>query len=644
MAMKRVLLLIAFLISNLVEGTSSATDLGCARDVENLFKHQYVNAKYSKQMISFSGKRRNDLGSYPSCMALPDDHATYCLIETKLVEGGLPLNTFFAECLPTSCKDVSAEKLLPFILGNASKLVSDVEMHCGNNKKLHVSVGDIVVATLCLLLVLASLAATALHYFESEVSEEPQCDEPRTPPRSGTNPGGQPSAVSQTLTTPLMPLASTNDANPSRPPAAKIAVSTARSLLLCFALQTNTKDVFTRGAARKYTSLDGIRGISMMWIILGHTVNFQALLGFENEADTYGQLTKFSFQFVIGGEYAVDTFFFLSGFLSTYVAIRRLGRGKTIPLVPAIVHRYLRLTPTLAFCVALYATLPEHMSQGPFWYKYAHEIRNCPKWWWSHLVYLNNFFPKHYHHQCMPWTWYLANDFQFFILGLLILVLYARTKRGAAALTGLLIIVSSVAAGVITDYYDLDTGASDETHDKLYDKPYIRMGAYLVGVLVAMLFAEVGDRKLPRKAASAAMIFAIGIMAVQVYILYNSYHHPWTRAAKAAYNSLTRLGFTVGLAVMVYLCVTNQGGLVQTFLSSDVLYPLATLTYCAYLVHPMIMRVVYFSRTQLFYHTDIEYASTYCGFLLAAYATATVVHLLVEVPFANLEGLLLKRA
>ena len=50
-------------------------------------------------------------------------------------------------------------------------------------------------------------------------------------------------------------------------------------------------------------------------------------------------------------------------------------------------------------------------------------------------------------------------------------------------------------------------------------------------------------------------------------------------------------------------------GWVNTLLSWKGIIPLSRLTYCAYLVHPIVMMTYYYSRRMLVYYTDLEMVS-----------------------------------
>jgi hypothetical protein len=45
------------------------------------------------------------------------------------------------------------------------------------------------------------------------------------------------------------------------------------------------------------------------------------------------------------------------------------------------------------FVIWFYTTLDPHLNKGPLWY--THQLGNpCNKYWWTNLLYINNFYPK----------------------------------------------------------------------------------------------------------------------------------------------------------------------------------------------------------------------------------------------------------
>lgn len=78
--------------------------------------------------------------------------------------------------------------------------------------------------------------------------------------------------------------------------------------------------------------------------------------------------------------------------------------------------------------------------------------------------YVNNFYPETFHSTCMSWTWYLANDMQFFVLGLLLLKINLKSVR-----VGVVLCVAFSIGGVVTGWLLLLKHRGN-TQDDYYDK------------------------------------------------------------------------------------------------------------------------------------------------------------------------------
>lgn len=49
----------------------------------------------------------------------------------------------------------------------------------------------------------------------------------------------------------------------------------------------------------------------------------------------------------------------------------------------------------------------------------------CPHFWWRNMLYIQNWFP--FQQLCMIWSWYLANDMQFYVWAVLVMLLFTRS-------------------------------------------------------------------------------------------------------------------------------------------------------------------------------------------------------------------------
>ncbi|CAL1277771.1 unnamed protein product [Larinioides sclopetarius] len=179
--------------------------------------------------------------------------------------------------------------------------------------------------------------------------------------------------------------------------------------------------------------------------------------------------------------------------------------------------------------------------------------------------------------------------------------------------------------------------------NKIYTKPYTRIEAYLVGVLLAYIIykrKENNSPKLNTKILGIGWILASGAaLACQ----FGLYHQKLSLVTASFYNALSRLGFSLGLCWVIFVCVIGQGDAVNSILSWKPLIPLSRLTYCAYLVHPVVMTAYFGSIRALIEFNHINVIMLYLGILFLSYVAALVTSILFESPVIRLERLLRNR-
>ena len=144
------------------------------------------------------------------------------------------------------------------------------------------------------------------------------------------------------------------------------------------------------------TCLNGLRVISMTWVILGHSYIFRGMNVDNNVIVNECVFSRFSFQAVENAAFSVDSFFFLSGVLVAYHSLREMGRlNGQFPFFHFYVHRYLRLTLTLVFVLFFGWFLTGHLPHGPFSKSLSDPFTTgCSKYWWTNLLYINNLYPR----------------------------------------------------------------------------------------------------------------------------------------------------------------------------------------------------------------------------------------------------------
>jgi hypothetical protein len=236
--------------------------------------------------------------------------------------------------------------------------------------------------------------------------------------------------------------------------------------------------------------LNAMRSISMMWIIVGHTLAVQSSVGYVNPAALLpptGMMTSPLGRMILSARYAVDTFFFIGGFLVMSGLLKRLdpavgevpkieeqeqvnkwkammtrwrivnpkhivigeyvsrlrqqaasaspankNHGKGFKwVIPFLLHRILRILPTYGFVLLLWWKIAVNLGDGPFWPRWATFVAQCDANAWTNMLFINNIFPRVQPFgetsECMYHAWYLGVDFQLcFFLAPIFVSLYLR--------------------------------------------------------------------------------------------------------------------------------------------------------------------------------------------------------------------------
>ncbi|PAA59551.1 hypothetical protein BOX15_Mlig030456g2, partial [Macrostomum lignano] len=441
-----------------------------------------------------------------------------------------------------------------------------------------------------------------------------------------------------------------------------------KSILLCFSVRTNAAKLMDqRQASSSLRCVNGIRFISMSWVILSHTY----MVGLIN-ASNLGQLVPqwlndWTFQAVLNATVSVDTFFVLSGLLATYLFLRELdrrgGQLKRINWLRFYLHRYWRLTAPYMLVLGAYTTLAQYLYDGPRYPRNGFDA-NCRTVWWRNLLYINNFFSMR--DMCMSWSWYLANDMQFYAVSPLFMTLMAKRPALGVAAAMLAIVASSVGLGVYCTLAGIGvfgpgTGGEEmwnrDALDSIYIRPWFRIGPYLVGSLAGMLThrllsAELVDARFPyrRQRGSLRLHWSVRLLGwataavLCLSVLYGLFDVQrglvvLSQPVASLYNATFRLAWSIGIAWVVVACCTGNGGLVSEFLSAGIFAPLSRLSYCAYLLHPVIIVAMETARRDTFQWNSWTPVGNFLAYLATSYGVAFGASLAFESPLIALERL-----
>ncbi|XP_072747379.1 nose resistant to fluoxetine protein 6-like isoform X2 [Anoplolepis gracilipes] len=403
-----------------------------------------------------------------------------------------------------------------------------------------------------------------------------------------------------------------------------------RKILMCFSIYTNTKIIFnTKLNADEVPILHGLKFLTMSWIIFLHTSLYML--------DYIGV--------------PVDIFFFLSGFLVAYIYFKDkiMDKGKTISInyeaklnefFTYIIRRFIRLTPAYMMMIGILQLNSAWYSKNSQFYPTFRSDEVCTKYWWRNLLYINNLF--NLDTMCMCWSWYLANDMQYFIIATLLLILSTVYFYVTVVILGVLLIGSIMLTGYISYIYEYvpTLGEQYRLMSVLYYPPWIRIGPYIIGIIIGYIVRRLNKKLTLKKKtvilgwcfSSACVIFALlGLYKQHISILY-----------AAIYVALSRILCAISIAWIIVTYFTKHGGIVNQLLSAKVFIPLSKLTYCAYLVNPFVIELIRSSSETSVHMELLPLVTMFIGYFVISYFCAYILSLMAEVPYILLMKMFLQ--
>ncbi len=409
-----------------------------------------------------------------------------------------------------------------------------------------------------------------------------------------------------------------------------------RSPLAAFSLRAGLRALFARpvppGAAPssgRLAPLDGVRALSILWVVVFHTAWFSGHL----PQPIYAELLFSPWMTPVWrGDFGVDVFFVLSGFLIGGMLIDEMTRTGRVRLGLFYLRRLLRLWPALAAAsIVELVGSPDRVPMA-----------------WATLLYLTDFVPVA--QTFMGWTWSLAIEEQFYLLcpWLLSALVPFETSWRVVALAAVTIALVIVAAVVVVrgSFIPLDSEIAINrplffwirAYDALYAKPWMRATPLVAGIVAALLHRE------PAVARALARARMGGTIGLVVALVAAAAATEWRlvagmpRAVEVLYLATYRTVFGCAVAYVLLLVVSEHpvGRWLGRLLSARVLYPIAQLSYAAYLVDPFVAVNSHKLFAPYARSAGVAMAALVPIDLVVTFSFAAVLHLFVERPFMEL--------
>ncbi|XP_053729500.1 O-acyltransferase like protein [Synchiropus splendidus] len=416
--------------------------------------------------------------------------------------------------------------------------------------------------------------------------------------------------------------------------------------LQTFSLHTTTQGVLSiSGNEGSYSSLNGIRVLSLLWIMCGHSVQFPVVNNLDNYKDWRSTVESSPLHVLaISGPIflAVDTFLLLGGLLSARTLLRSIHQAEDT-LSPSLVANYLlkritRIQPLHMFIICLAIGLISVIQWGPFWFPFLNTLTDCKAYWWANLLLVSNLLPVH--EICVPWTWYLSLDFQCYITTPLLVYIYRLSKGVFTVVAGVLMLLTILSGSLVTAVMHLpvfqpSTLTSDDYAMYYYVKPYTRYGPFLIGILTGIYMTMRQDKLLLKKwQAALGWFLCLASMALVVGLAYALRETPSGPSLQhALYQGLHRHVWALAVTWIILACEEGFGGFVKTLLSLRVWTPLANISFACYLTHPLFI-ILYISLQETpIHYTNINFMYMFLSHLVLTLVVSLLLTILVERPY-----------
>lgn len=274
---------------------------------------------------------------------------------------------------------------------------------------------------------------------------------------------------------------------------------------------------------RPLSPLHALRVLATLWVILGNIVVYMMPV-IRNLPDVeYAVTHSWTSQVILSSVLANDCFLVLGGFFAGHSFLVRLKavnrksafadisnlRYGCIDVPRMYASRLVRILPTYGLVLASLITISGKLNPGPLHSVFQNNaVEPCRELWWSNILLINNLYPQtgttgsdwYSAKACMSWTWYLAVDWELYIISPIFVMLYWKHRK-----IGWIFLVMTLlgAIGVqiwlamhfhysMNPFHYLNT--IDEYHTVASIKPYTRCVPYLMGLGAAMIFHNEAGR------------------------------------------------------------------------------------------------------------------------------------------------------
>ena len=378
-------------------------------------------------------------------------------------------------------------------------------------------------------------------------------------------------------------------------------------LYISFSAYTNGRKLFDieeNKSPNAINCLNGIRALSVFWIVFGHRMNNQLNVPTANVLEVLEFFDSFPSVVVSTYHLAVDTFFLMGGLLVTISVMQAHEKGR-LNILKMIYHRYIRYTPVwaviLLYTISIFRfTVSGHFTGG---------IREpCVKLWWATLLHIQNYVEPT--GMCLNFVWYLSADFQLFIISPFLIypaIRYGQKYLWSIPLLGFMSTIYLLVMSLVFEIHVIGrtTKAQEMIPKWIYFPTHARIAPWMIGITLGYILFKLRNKKIKISETLNATMWIIALSLIMVVVattfpLINPLtNQNTTLVANAIYTAFFRMTWALGIAWIIFACHhLKTGGVIKWFLELRQFQPICRMGLSIYLVHCIYQLTTMFNTKQ----------------------------------------------
>ncbi|KAF5285094.1 hypothetical protein FQA39_LY16783 [Lamprigera yunnana] len=402
-------------------------------------------------------------------------------------------------------------------------------------------------------------------------------------------------------------------------------------LLKSFSLISNGERLLTVTGPKEdqILCLFGIRVFTMAWIVYFHVMLLK--MGTTSQLHIDEWRNTVTSKILYGAPLGVDTFFLISGLLLSYNERNSLKKCVKFNIIKFYINRYLRLTPTLAVIILVCVAFVTYLGVGPMLITQNISSMNCRRYWWSALLYVQNF--VNVDDMCVGESWYLCVEMQIFLVSPLLLIPLRKKPKVTLAIAIVPLLISLALS--FASVWLLDMTITKSFFKNYYVKPYFRVAPWISGLILGYYLSISQESKLVIGKATNVLLTITALITImfciyaQPSIIFSEEQNQFVFASRITF---IRQLWCIAICWIIYSCVNGYNDIFNRFLSMGAFQVLSKITYSAYLLHMTIISLfLSISRTATVL-TPTAVLMEGCAYLVITVFISTIITLCIEMP------------